>query len=141
MDPGTALAVVGLVLQAAQGVYEFYSICKDRDDDVAGARRELSWLTLFFEAMEATLKKPDLNQQQVAIVCNSVQACEGTIKKLEKRLIKVKREFPAENVVQNLGDHGRRLLYPFQRGTIIRLLELISSVKDQMHQAISLLTL
>lgn len=141
MDPGTVLAIVGLVLDVVKDAYEYYSVCKDRNEDVQEARSELLWLKRFFEALQDTLQSQHLNETQVTIVCESIGSCKDTMDKLTKRLSKVKRESPPETVVQKLGDQGRRLLYPFQKGTIVRLLELIAKIRGQMDQVITLLNL
>lgn len=141
MDPGTALAIVGLALDAVKDVYAYYTVWKSRDDDVAEVRRSLLWLQGLFEAIEATLRDENLDRRQVQMICGSVEACEDVIGKLQKRLVKVKREMPPDGLMQKLEDQGRRALYPFQKGTIVRLLETIEKIREQMHVVIALLNL
>jgi hypothetical protein len=108
---------------------------------VASVRHELSWLEKLFASMESTLKNNELDQTQVRRICNSVEACSDIITKLEKRLDKAKKEGAPNTLLGKVGDQGRRVLYPFQKGTIVRLLELIENCKEQIHSVVSLLNL
>jgi hypothetical protein len=141
MDPGTALAIVGLVLDGVKDIYEYYTTWKDRDEDVAGVRGALLWLKGLFGSIKIALTNDSLDKTQVRMICDSVQACEDVIEKLRKRLNKVKRETPPDTFTKKVSDQGRRALYPFQKGTIVRLLESVEKIKDQMHVAIALLNL
>jgi hypothetical protein len=141
MDPGTALAIVGLVLDGVKEVYEYYTTWKYRDEDVADVRGALLWLKGLFGSIKIILTNDSLDKTQVRMICDSVQACEDVFEKLRKRLNKVKRETPPDTFMKKVSDQGRRALYPFQKGTIVRLLESVEKIKDQMHVVIALLNL
>lgn len=141
MDPGTALAIVGLVLDGVKDVYAYYSTWKDRDEEVAEVRRALLWLIGLFQSIEKTLANKNLEDDKVTIICNSVKECEAVMAKLRKRLNKVKSEAPPDSFMARLSDQGRRAIYPFQKGTIVRLLESTEKIRDQMHVVLALLHL
>ena len=141
MDPGTALAIVGLVLDGVKDVYAYYTTWKDRDEDVAEARRALIWLMNLFQSVQATLANKNLEKSKVDMICNSVKQCEDVIAKLRKRLMKVKNETPSDSFLAKLGDQGRRAIYPFQKGTIVRLLESTEKIREQMQVVIAMLHL
>lgn len=141
MDPGTALAIVGLVLDGVKDVYAYYNTWKDRDQEVAEVRRALLWLMGLFQSIKVTLSNKNLAEDKVTIICNSVKECEAVMVKLRKRLNKVKSEAPPAGFVAKLSDHGRRAIYPFQKGTIVRLVESTEKIRDQMHVVLALLHL
>ncbi|KAH9208968.1 hypothetical protein DL95DRAFT_478854 [Leptodontidium sp. 2 PMI_412] len=62
MDPGTALAIVGLVLDGVKDVYAYYSTWKDRDQEVAEVRRALLWLIGLFQSIQTTLASKNLDK-------------------------------------------------------------------------------
>jgi hypothetical protein len=65
MDPGTALAIVGLGLDAVKDLHSYYVIWKDRDRDVEEVGQQLIWLMNLFHTIQITLKQDDLNPAQV----------------------------------------------------------------------------
>ncbi|PVH74379.1 hypothetical protein DL98DRAFT_575715 [Cadophora sp. DSE1049] len=141
MDPGTALAIVGLVLDGVKDVYAYYNTWKDRDQEVAEVRSALLWLIGLFQSIKITLANKSLDKAKVGMICDSVRECQAVMVKLRKRLSKVKSEAPPDNFMAKLSDQGRRAIYPFQKGTIVRLLESTEKIRDQMHVVIALLHL
>jgi hypothetical protein len=141
MDPGTALAVVGLGLDAVKELYSYYVVWKDRDRDVEEVRLQLIWLMNLFQTIQVTLKQDDLNPSQVQMICDSIKKCEGIMANLALSLAKVKQEGDPDTLLKKLDDQRRRALYPFRKGTISSLLDLIKNCKEEMKMVIPLLNL
>jgi len=141
LDPGTALAIVGLVLDVTKDLYEYYTIWKGRDEDIAEARVGLLWLNQLFCAIRFTLMDTKLAPDHEAMICQSIKSCQGVINKLEKRLDKSKKEGTPITLLQKVGDQARRTLYPFQRGTVVRLAENIEDCKQRLNLVISLVNM
>ena len=141
MNPGTALAIVGLGLDAVKDLHSYYVIWKDRDQDVEEVGQQLIWLMNLFHTIQITLKQDDLNPAQVQMICGSIKKCEEIITKLKVKLAKVKREGDPDTLLKKLDDQRRRALYPFKKGTIGGLLDLIDSCKEEMKMVIPLLNL
>jgi len=141
MDPGTALAIVGLGLDAVKDLHSYYVIWKDRDRDVEEVGQQLIWLMNLFHTIQITLKQDDLNPAQVQMICGSIKKCEEIITKLKIKLAKAKREGDPDTLLKKLDDQRRRALYPFKKGTIGGLLDLIDSCKEEMKMVIPLLNL
>jgi hypothetical protein len=141
MDPGTALAIVGLGLDAVKDLHSYYVIWKDRDRDVEEVGQQLIWLMNLFHTIQITLKQDDLNPAQVQMICGSIKKCEEIITKLKVKLAKAKREGDPDTLLKKLDDQRRRALYPFKKGTIGGLLDLIDSCKEEMKIVIPLLNL
>jgi predicted DNA-binding protein YlxM (UPF0122 family) len=141
MDPGTALAVVGLGIDAVKDLYSYYMVWKERDRDVEEIRQQLIWLMNLFQTIQTTLENDDLNQNQTQMICDSIEKCQEIIFKLEAKLAKVKREGDPDTLLKKMDDQRRRALYPFKKGTIGGLLDLIGGCKEQMKMVIPLLNL
>ncbi len=141
LDPGTALAIVGLVLDVTQDLYQYYTTWKGRDGDIAEVRLGLLWLNRLFVAIKLTLTDSRLAPDHEAMICQSIESCRGVINKLEKRLDKSKKEGTPTTMLQKVGDQALRTLYPFQRGTIVRLIENIDDCKQNLHLVISLVNM
>jgi hypothetical protein len=141
MDPGTALAVVGLVLEATKQLHAYYSVWKGRDEDIAEIRAALLWLAGVFVAIKSTLLRKDLDEDQKKMICEAVESSREAVGKLEKRLDKAKKEGAPATLFQKVGDQGRRALYPFQKATILRLLELITEFRGRLQMIITLLNM
>jgi hypothetical protein len=94
-----------------------------------------------FQAIESTLKQDDLNPTQVQMICNSVEACREIMAKLRGKLAKVKREGDPDTLLKKMDEQRRRALYPFKKGTIGGLLNLIDSCTERMNMVVTLLNL
>jgi hypothetical protein len=141
IDPGTALAIVGLGIDAVKQLHSYYVVWKGRDRDVEEIRQQLTWLMNLFQAIETTLDDDDLNTALVQMICESVESCQEIITKLKAKLLKVKGEGEPDTLLKKMDDQRRRALYPFKKGTIGALLDLIDMCKDQMKTVIPLLNL
>jgi hypothetical protein len=141
MDPGSALAVASIVLDVTKDLYEYYSLWKSRDEDVAEIRLSLLWLRRLFVALKLSLNDTALAQDKIAMICESIGSCKDIVEKLAKRLSKAKKDGNRTTLLQKMADQGRRTLYPFQKGTIVRLLELIDECKKRLHLAIEFVNL
>ena len=141
MDPGTALAVTGLVLDAVKELHSYYVIWKGRDRDVEDVRQQLMWLVNLFSAIRTILEQDDLNPLLAQMICDSIWRCRDIKTQLEAKLAKVKREGDLDTLRKKMDDQRRRVLYVFRKGTIGDLLDLIDGCKEEMKMIIPLLNL
>jgi len=141
LDPGTALAIVGLALGVVKDLHSYYILWKGRDENVREILGQLIWLTNLFQAIQITLRQDDLDPTQVQMICGSIKDCEEITLKLKGKLAKVKVEGDTDTVLKKLDDQRKRALYPFKKGTIGSLLDLIDSCKEKMNLVITLLNL
>jgi hypothetical protein len=141
MDPGTAFGVTSLVYDVVKDFYGYYCLWKDQNDELDKVRASLLWLKSLLEAILSSLKDDHLNQTQVLMIHDSIKSCQDVTQKLKKRLNKARHECPPDTIFRKLDDQRRRALYPFQRGTIVRLVESVELYKRRLHIVISLLSL
>jgi ankyrin repeat domain-containing protein 50 len=141
MDPGTALAVVSLALQVADGLYKCYKGWRDCDDDVKGLRKSLLWLANIFKQLEIVLRRPGLKDSLVKTIILTSKACEESVEELKDVLDSILKDGAPEGLLQKLKAKGRRACYPFRASTIARLAEIIQDLKDDLDLAIDILNL
>lgn len=104
-------------------------------------RSLLLWLKNLLDSIRTTVKFGDLNQKQLDMIYASIKSCGDLNKKPRKRLEKAKREVPEVTFISRIEDQGRRALYPFQRATLLRLVESVEAYRTRLQMVISLLNL
>jgi hypothetical protein len=139
MDPGTAMAVVSLTLQVAQGLLAYYDLWQGSDNDVQELQRSLLWLANTFAQLEITLKKPRLQEEIVSVIRNSVNSCKENTSKLCEILNKIKKDGSASGLRAKLKTVNRRTLYIFHNNEIRNLQKILESFKEDLSLAINIL--
>ncbi|KAJ0354439.1 hypothetical protein COL154_011735 [Colletotrichum chrysophilum] len=138
MDPGTALAVVGLLLQVLIGIKEYYKSWKDCDNGVKQFMDALQRAEKVLARLHTTLKRPHLED---AIVPTIRDARDDMEDHMEAMLRKFKNDGSPSTMMQTLKQLGRRACYPFRKSTISRFMEIIEDVTGKLRLAIELLSL
>ncbi|MCJ1388748.1 hypothetical protein MMC18_001597 [Xylographa bjoerkii] len=141
MDPGTALAVVSLALEAVKELYDYYKVWKDCDNDVLELRSSLLWLAQVITAMEATLRKPPISGNIASMIVESVNACKTNMLELEIKLSKVKKDGSTSSCLAKLKAEGRQACYPFRKKSVTKLANLIEVFKSRLSLMADLLNL
>ncbi|KAE9575340.1 hypothetical protein CGMCC3_g8561 [Colletotrichum fructicola] len=141
MDPGTALAVVGLSLQVLGGMKEYYKSWKDCDDDVTQFREAIQRLTTMLDHLKSVLLKPHLDPSLVSTINDVCDNLKGSAEKMETLLKKVRDHGPPSTVLQKLRQMGRRACYPFRAGTISHFMGFVADMTDDLSLAMQVLTL
>lgn len=141
MDPGTALAVVGLLLQVVEGVKEYYKSWRDCDDDVKQFRDALLRLETVLGHLKTTLKKPHLEATIVLTICDACRAIGEGVDEMKGMLRKFEDAGSPSTTLQKVKQMGRRACYPFRASTISRFMEIIQDMTDNLRFAIELLSL
>lgn len=92
MDPGTALAVVGLSLQVIVEIKEYYKLWKGYDDDVQRLREKLDRLAEMIEGLRPTLEKPTLDSTLVSRICRGCKRLKQNMGEMTEVLEKLRSE-------------------------------------------------
>ncbi|KAL9112036.1 MAG: hypothetical protein Q9227_003656 [Pyrenula ochraceoflavens] len=158
---GTAAGIISLGLKACSGIIDYYDKWKSFDSDVKATCDVVMYLSNTLKLLQAKLDSEVLAQnpttRQVDLI---VEACNGSIDKLQKRLEKIKlTKLPhlpsvnppvtrSEEVKTNLNTtatrlqlQSQRLLYPFQHGTLGKLRDTVAEFRAQLKPALLLLNL
>ncbi|KAL3295439.1 ankyrin repeat protein [Colletotrichum asianum] len=141
MDPGTALAVVGLSLQVLGGLKEYYNSWKDCDDDVKQFREAMQRLTTMLDHLKSVLSKPHLDPGLVSAINDVYDNLKESAEKMERLLKKVRDLGPPSSMLQKLRQIGRRACYPFRSGTISHFMGFVADMTDDLSLAMQVLTL
>lgn len=137
---GTAIGIVSLGLQVCQGIAQYYSQWKDFDRDVAAMYTSIDQMSRIFQIIQEKLSTESFsNLPSVLEVDTNITLCESGVLELRRRLEKIKSKEPLEVLqkkavlLQRLREQGKRLLYPFQQGTLGKLRDIINELRDNLN--------
>ena len=145
---GTIVGIVSLGIQVSNGIIQYYNTWKDFDSDVQSTYRILDQLRTTFCLLETKLKADVLlDRDTTNQVYTGIQSCEKGILELQARLEKIKAKEPDLSAkmtglaVAKLQRQGKKLLYPFKQGTLGKLRDSVSDLRDNLAPAILALNL
>lgn len=121
LDPGTALAVVGLAITVCQELQTYYDGYKQYDEDVASVRSTAASLGAIFGLVSDALAQTELSQKQLQTLVNCISECEDNVTKMEKKLKKIKLEDDPKTISKAFKAGLLRVLYPFKKDTLDKL--------------------
>ena len=137
---GTAIGIISLGVQACQGIIQYYNQWKDFDKDVASMYASIDQLNRLFRLIEEKLDANSFSRLlSVHEINSSIKKCEKGILELKRRLEKIKSKEPLGTlpkktvILLQLQEQGKRLLYPFQQGTLGKLRDTISELRDNLN--------
>lgn len=114
VDPGSAVGVVSLALQVAQGLSKFYSDFKSFDNSIKSSLQRIRQLEQTLSALNGPLNK--LNVDNILMseqVRSLIKECEDAVQKLDVHLNKCRNvKVGKPRLVAN------RALYPFRKTTL-----------------------
>jgi len=140
---GSAVSIISLGIQTAQGILWYYGAWKDRDDDISNMCASLNNLTETLKALRETIKPPALFSEIVKdSVEKSINTFNRTLNKLEDELEKVKdTEPPKLGARSTIRRHVRRALYPFKEATLGKVQGAVSEARSSLALALEVLKL
>lgn len=137
---GTAAGIVSLGLQVSQGLIEYYSQWKDFDADVNAMYASVEQLERGFRLVREKLGATRFAMlSSVSEVEISIQLCEAGVLELKRRLEKIMMKEPLgslrrkDALLNRLKSQGKRLLYPFQKGTLGKLRDVVNELRDGLQ--------
>ncbi|KAK2735160.1 ankyrin repeat protein [Colletotrichum kahawae] len=128
MDPGTALAIVGLSLQILGGVKEYYNSWKTCDDDVRQFLDDLQRLEAVLGHLQTTLKQPHLDATIISTICDACHKMKDEMDEVKAMFRKFKKDGSPSTMMQKLKHMERRVFYVFRKSTIARFMEIIEKI-------------
>lgn len=141
MDPGTALAIVSLVFDASEELYDYYRAWKNCDKDVEELRLQLLWLHSAFRVVREILRKPGLSLDGSKLVYNALEQCNDAANELRNILDQVRKQGAPQSALEKLKAQGRKACYPFRKSTVLGIAENVETCQDALHLAADLLNL
>ena len=140
MDPGTALAIAGIVLEAVKGLQSYYEAWMDCPKDIMDLRQALAWYVEVFGSITQSLHVSS-SDQDASIILRSINECKDACIELQAKLNKIKREGTPADVLDSLKAYGREACYPFKKKSVMKLATLLKEGVSRLHLAIDLLSL
>jgi hypothetical protein len=140
---GSAVGVISLGIQTAQGILWYYRAWKHQDDDISRICASLENLTETLKVLLEIIKPPVVFDKNVKDnVERSINTFDGTLKKLENELGKVKNtEPPTPEARSTIRRHVRRALYPFKEATLVKIQGVVSEARSNLGLALDVLKL
>lgn len=142
VDPGSAIGVVSLGIQVAQGLVKYYSNFKAYDDDISHAVKRTERLHSTLAALEVTLQEVETNGDSVSERARiSICDCEHELLKLGE-VVKTCAEAPAPtSMAARMKLIEKRLAYPFRKGTLRDVIAWVDRAQADLDTAIQALQL
>lgn len=141
MEPGTALAVVALVIDLSKDLYEFYRAYKDCPSDIAELRRQLLAQRGLFLVLQHMLERHSIDADKLQLLENAVLRCNEPAKELRAILDKFPQPGEAASMREKMRFQARRLFYPFRQGTIGELKDNIETCRSELQGAVGVVNL
>ncbi|KAI9776091.1 MAG: hypothetical protein M1839_000604 [Geoglossum umbratile] len=140
---GSAVGIISLGIQAAQGILWYYRAWKDQDGDISKMCSSLDNLIETLQVLLKTIEPPATFGRSVkGSVENSINAFHRTLKKLESELEKVKNAEPLKPGARSkIRRHVRRACYPFKEATLVKIQGGISDARSDLGLALDVLGL
>ena len=142
MDPGTALAVLSIGIEACRGLVKYYDSWKYCFDDVRTTLTSVSSLSAVLDQLHNTLKDYEPRAIfDITLVIECISSCQTAIDKLRNKVAKFEEPFNYSTRQEILITATRRLYYPFKESTLARLRETIQEARDNLAPALFALQL
>ena len=147
-DPlSAAVSTAGLVslgIQVSQRLISYYQSYTERGESVAKTARSFESLCGRLQNLESTLSGRRFHEGDEPIVqkvSELIESCRDAIDELRRENDKFSDEKKKDNIVSSAKQTFRKVSYPFREGTLMRLRECVSDVRENVLLAIDTLQL
>ncbi|KAF2167446.1 hypothetical protein M409DRAFT_54045 [Zasmidium cellare ATCC 36951] len=141
MDPGTALGVASLGLEVCKILLIFYQDFQSQNSDIKEVYDSIRRLGHLFEQCQVVIQRVTANNDTRKTVDECLADCLEDVKELERQAKKLTGDPDLKTVFDKLKVGGRKLAYPFRRGTLQQLKGFVTNTLDSLAVAIDLLQL
>ena len=142
MDPGTALGVVQMGIQVCQGLFNYYRTWRSYERDIEVATASIEDLLGLFREVDDTLSNVKTTGQGHKVLQRANEAaakCLQDVEVLKAELATVSRYQDTSDIRFKLERHLRRVVYPFRKGTLEDLREIITEARTHLMEVLSVL--
>lgn len=135
MDPLSITAsitgILSLTITTCQGLINYYASWRDADSDIAAFTTSAQSLIEILQYIERGFEANTIPGERSSHLGSSLQDCETATRSLQKKLRKVET-VSSTRTVSTLEAQFRRSLYPFRKGTLIRLKEIVEDLRQNL---------
>ncbi|KAF9780665.1 hypothetical protein IL306_000013 [Fusarium sp. DS 682] len=138
---GSAVGVISLGIQVAQGLFDYYAAFQGQESDIAHTTKKLSRLLEMLESLRQQLERRQSRVDGHGILANidsCMEDCKELIQELQAELDKF-NQVPHQGPVAGLRAAGRRIAYPFRQSTLQKLDEDVDDFVSCLSLAMQLL--
>ena len=132
---GTAVGVISLGIQVCQGLVGYYGSWKDAPKDVARICQSIRSLEEMLNVVKTAVKDNGVASQAESGIQSGIDSLATSIAELQIQLIKV-QEINGPSIWSKVHGHGRRLLYPFREGTLLKLDGIFAEMRENLRFAL-----
>lgn len=147
---GSAVGVISLGIQVAQGLVEYYSAIKNQDADMVAVDSQLRRLKENFTSIDSAIKKTNNvfpNHVIVRAIEDSLLECQKEVEALRKELNKIrvtpKNSAAKISKMERMKGSVRRFLkraeYPFRQKTLEQVRDLAQQLNGHLATVMSAL--
>ncbi|KAK4500778.1 hypothetical protein PRZ48_008969 [Zasmidium cellare] len=141
MDPGTALGVASLGLEVCKILLEFYKDVKSQDTEIEEVCNSIRRLDHLFEQCSKILQSISANYGARQTVDECLTDCQQDVEDLKQEADRLSCHPKPQRALDKVKVAGRKLSYPFRKGTLLRLKGVVADTLDSLAVAIDLLQL
>jgi hypothetical protein len=140
---GSAVGVISLGITVCQGLFQYYSACRDGPEDVKALAHSLDGLIRVLEMLSSTMKDYSFDGNAHAAIKDYIADCDEAVRNLARELEKVRKEAPQPaaggrlSLKDKLGNASKTLLYPFRESTLRKLRGFVEEVCENLALATS----
>jgi hypothetical protein len=137
---GSAVGIISLGIQVCRGLVQYYGSWKDAPTDTVTMCKSAENLTAVLLVLQDAIQSKMVALNAQIVVQNSIETCRSSISQLENELTKVQK-VKGESTWAKIHGQGRRLLYPFREGTLLKLRGIVADIRDNLSLAVDTLHL
>lgn len=135
MDPLSITAsitgILSLSITTCQGLITYYSSWKDADSDIATFSASASSVTESLQYLERYLNEGTIPAELSLQLKSCLEGCEAATRSLQKKLRKISA-INATGTLSSVEIQIKKSLYPFKKGTLIRLKEIVEDLRQNL---------
>lgn len=138
---GSAVGIASLGIQICQGLLSYYDAWRGYDSEVSSAYDSIDDLSRTLALLKASLNSDELDEAKKDRVKRCLQSCEESFVKLSQKSQKLRKYGQPEGVRQKAWAELQRGWYPFRAGTLAKLRDIASDVRERLKLAVQVLQL
>lgn len=139
---GSAVGVISLGITVAQGLINYYTAYKDRDEDIKSLITQLRRLEDTFVAVRGGISntKNVFSQSVTSRLEAALKECANDLEALKKKSQKIKESGCQKGkLAGKIHDGVKKLGYPFKKSTLEKLKEICDELNDHLVTAMNCL--
>ena len=137
----SAVGIASLGIQVCQGLLSYYDAWKSFNSDISSTYNSIDDLHRTLISLKGSLDSDELDEERKDRVKRCLHSCEDSLTKLSEKSQKLRKDGQPEGVRQKTWAELQRAWYPFRAGTLAKLRDIVSDVRERLKLAMQVLQL